>query len=46
MGYRLKPTNVSGVLAALLDTEFSYTLSFLALPNIIGTHMFALVKYF
>lgn len=46
VGYRLKPTGVSGVLAALLDMEFSYTLSFLAVPNIIGTHMFALVKYF
>lgn len=46
VGYRLKPKNVSGALASLLDTEFSYTLSFLAVPNIIGTHMFALVKYF
>ncbi len=46
VGYRLKPTGVSGVLAALLDMEFSYTLSFLAVPNIIGTHMLAVVKYF
>ncbi len=46
VGFRLKPTNASGVLAALLDTEFSYTLSFLAVPNIIGTHMLAVVKYF
>ncbi len=46
VGYRLKPKNVRGALASLLDTEFSYTLSFLAVPNVIGTHMFALVKYF
>ncbi len=46
VGYRMKPGKVRGVLAALLDTEFSYTLSFLAVPNIIGTHMIALVKYF
>ncbi|MBA7645960.1 hypothetical protein ES703_53720 [subsurface metagenome] len=46
VGYRLKPKKVRGVIAALLDTEFSYTMSFLAVPNIIGTHMFAIVKYF
>lgn len=46
VGYRMKPRKVRGVMAALLDTEFSYTLSFLAVPNIIGTHMIALVKYF
>ena len=46
VGYRLKPKNVRGALASLLDTEFSYTLSFLAVPNVIGTHMLALVKYF
>ncbi len=46
VGYRLKPKKVRGVIAALLDTEFSYTMSFLAIPNIIGTHMFAVVKYF
>ncbi|MCH7528163.1 MAG: hypothetical protein IH972_01280 [Candidatus Marinimicrobia bacterium] len=46
VGYRLKPKDVRGALASLLDTEFSYTLSFLAVPNVIGTHMLALVKYF
>ncbi len=46
VGYRMKPRRIAGGLAALLDTEFSYTLSFLAVPNVIGTHMFGLVKYF
>ena len=46
VGYRMKPRRLAGGLAALLDTEFSYTLSFLAVPNVIGTHMFGLVKYF
>ena len=46
VGYRLKPSKVGGAMSSLLDTEFSYTLSFLYKPNIIGTHMFAIAKYF
>ncbi|MCH8327660.1 MAG: hypothetical protein IID15_03945 [Candidatus Marinimicrobia bacterium] len=46
IGYRLAPRRSSRLAAIIFDTEFSYTLSFLALPNINGAHLFGLVKYF
>ena len=46
IGYRLAPRRSSRLAAIILDTEFSYTLSFLALPNINGGHLFGLVKHF
>ncbi|MCH7574313.1 MAG: hypothetical protein IIA59_04220 [Candidatus Marinimicrobia bacterium] len=46
IGYRLAPRRSSRLAAIILDTEFSYTLSFLALPNSIGGHLFGLVKHF
>ncbi len=46
VGYRLNPNRRGGAMAFLLDTEFSYTLSFLYIPKIIGTHMLAIAKYF
>ena len=46
IGYRLAPKKFSGLAAAIFDTEFSYTLSVLALPNINGAHLIGLIKYF
>lgn len=44
IGYRLDPT--TNLMAFLKDLEFSYALSFLALPNNVGTHMIVVTKYF
>lgn len=44
IGYRLNPKNRLATL--LKDLEFSYALSFLALPQNVGTHLVAVTKYF
>ncbi|MFQ5752295.1 MAG: hypothetical protein ACE5HI_09885 [bacterium] len=44
IGYRLNPNN--HLITFLKDLEFSYALSFLALPNNVGTHMVVITKYF
>lgn len=44
IGYRLDPKK--GTRTFLKDVEFSYALSFLALPKNIGTHMLVVTKYF
>ena len=44
IGYRLNPKK--GTRTFLKDVEFSYALSFLALPQNVGTHMLVITKYF
>ncbi len=44
LGYRLNALSVAP--SVLKDLEFSYALSFLALPNNVGTHMVVVTKYF
>lgn len=44
IGYRLNPKK--GTRTFLKDVEFSYALSFLALPRNVGTHMLVITKYF
>lgn len=44
IGYRLDPKN--RLIRFLKDLEFSYALSFLALPKNVGTHMVVITKYF
>ncbi len=44
IGYRLDPQHE--LVSFLKDLEFSYALSFLALPNNVGTHMVVVTKYF
>jgi len=44
IGYRLNPKK--GTRTFLKDLEFSYALSFLALPQNVGTHMLVVTKYF
>ncbi len=44
IGYRLNPKK--GIRTFLQDVEFSYALSFLALPQNVGTHLLVLTKYF
>jgi len=44
VGYRLNPKY--GLVSFLQDLEFSYALSFLAMPNNVGTHLVAITKYF
>ena len=48
IGYRLNPKTqtVSFLAFFLKDLEFSYALSFLALPQNVGTHMVVVTKYF
>lgn len=46
VGYRMKPGGATNILTPLLDTEFGYALNFLATPNVIGTHILSLTKYF
>ncbi len=44
IGYRLNPKK--GTRTFLKDVELSYALSFLALPQNVGTHLVVLTKYF
>lgn len=44
IGYRLNPKN--RLATFLKDLEFSYALSFLALPQNVGTHLVVVTKYF
>ncbi len=44
IGYRLDPKN--NLVTFLKDLEFSYALSYLALPENVGTYMVVITKYF
>lgn len=44
IGYRLEPKH--RLMSFLKDLEFSYALSFLAMPQNVGTHLFVMTKYF